>query len=96
MQCPGPNGAAHGFKTRYQAHGSPGNLLDLYGAADIPENRVIWHFLSKFSIPGLRVDPDYSVDQFGTPNPLAMKFASSAAHLSGKETSELGDGHLAG
>jgi len=27
----------HGFLTRDQAHGSPANLLDLYGACDIPE-----------------------------------------------------------
>ncbi|WP_353723008.1 glycosyl hydrolase [Dyadobacter sp. 676] len=73
----------HGFKTRYQAHGSPGNLLDLYEAADIPETESFG--TSRFSIPGLRVDPDYSIEQFGTPNPLAMKFASSAAHLSGKK-----------
>ena len=26
-----------GFQARNQAHGAPGNLLDLYGAADIPE-----------------------------------------------------------
>jgi hypothetical protein len=74
---------AHRFVTRYQAHGSPGNLLDLYEAADIPETESFG--TSRFNIPGLRVDPDYSVDQFGTPNPLAMKFASSAAHLSGKK-----------
>ncbi len=73
----------HGFVTRYQAHGSPGNLLDLYEAADIPETESFG--TSRFNIPGLRVDPDYSIDQFGTPNPLAMKFASSAAHLSGKK-----------
>lgn len=72
-----------GFVTRYQAHGSPGNLLDLYEAADIPETESFG--TSRFSIPGLRVDPDYSIEQFGTPNPLAMKFASSAAHLSGKK-----------
>jgi hypothetical protein len=30
----------HGFITRYQAHGSPGNLLDLYAAADIPETEM--------------------------------------------------------
>ena len=24
-------------KTKYQAHGSPGNLIDLYASADIPE-----------------------------------------------------------
>lgn len=74
---------ANGFVTRYQAHGSPGNLLDLYDAADIPETESFG--TSRFSIPGLRVDPDYSIDQFGTPNPLAMKFASSAANLSGKK-----------
>ncbi len=27
----------HGFITRYEAHGAPGNLLDLYALADIPE-----------------------------------------------------------
>jgi hypothetical protein len=27
-------------KTRYQAHGSPGNLLDLYALADIPETEM--------------------------------------------------------
>lgn len=74
---------AHGFVTRYQAHGSPGNLLDLYESADIPETESFG--TSRFNIPGLRVDPDYSIDQFGTPNPLAMKFASSAANLSGKK-----------
>ncbi len=73
----------HGFVTRYQAHGSPGNLLDLYEAADIPETESFG--TSRFPIPGLRVDPDYSIEQFGTPNPLAMKFASSAAHFSGKK-----------
>lgn len=73
----------HGFLTRYQAHGSPGNLLDLYDTADIPETESFG--TSRFSIPGLRIDPDYSIDQFGTPNPLAMKFASSAANFSGKK-----------
>lgn len=72
-----------GFLTRYQAHGSPGNLLDLYDEADIPETESFG--TSRFAIPGLRIDPDYSIKQFGTPNPLAMKFASSAAHFSGKK-----------
>ncbi len=31
---------AHGFLTRNQAHGSPGNLLDLYADADIPETEM--------------------------------------------------------
>jgi hypothetical protein len=72
-----------GFLTRYQAHGSPGNLLDLYSAAEIPETESFG--TSRFDIPGVRIDPDYSVDQFGTPNQLAMKFASSAANLNGKK-----------
>ncbi|GAB3174016.1 glycosyl hydrolase [Telluribacter humicola] len=73
----------HGFVTRYQAHGSPGNLLDLYEEADIPETEAFG--TSKFPIPGVRIDPDYEVDRFGAPHPLAMKFASSAAHFSGKK-----------
>lgn len=31
---------AHGFITRYQAHGAPGNLLDLYACADVPETEM--------------------------------------------------------
>jgi hypothetical protein len=31
---------ARGAKLREQAHGSPGNLLDLYAAADIPETEI--------------------------------------------------------
>jgi len=31
---------AHGFLTRDQAHGSPGNWLDLYADADIPETEM--------------------------------------------------------
>ena len=73
----------HGYQTRHQAHGSPGNLLDLYALADIPETESFGS--SRFPIPGLRVDENYEVDRFGTPNALAMKFASSAAHLTGKK-----------
>lgn len=31
---------AHGILTRNQAHGSPGNILDLYAASDIPETEI--------------------------------------------------------
>jgi hypothetical protein len=72
----------NGYATRNQAHGSPGNLLDLYALATIPETESFGS--SRFPIPGLRVDEGYEVDNFGTPNPLAMKFASSAANLTGK------------
>ncbi|HEX4351115.1 MAG TPA: glycosyl hydrolase [Verrucomicrobiae bacterium] len=30
----------HGFQTIYQAHGTPGNWLDLYGDADMPETEM--------------------------------------------------------
>lgn len=73
----------NGFLTRYQAHGSPGNLLDLYELADIPETESFGS--SRFPITGLRVDENYEVDRYGTPNPLAMKFASSVANFSGKK-----------
>jgi hypothetical protein len=33
-------GNGQGSRSRNQAHGSPGNLLDLYGAADIPETET--------------------------------------------------------
>ncbi|NJB86452.1 hypothetical protein GGR26_002220 [Lewinella marina] len=73
---------ARGFLTRLQAHGSPGNILDLYGLADIPETESFG--CSTFGIPGLACDPDYSEEQFGRPSTLMMKFASSPAHLMGK------------
>ncbi|HQV33505.1 MAG TPA: glycosyl hydrolase, partial [Calditrichia bacterium] len=50
--------AGRGVMVRNQAHGSPGNVLDLYAASDIPETE------------GTRI--------------LTMKFASSAANVSGK------------
>ncbi len=71
-----------GMKTRLQAHGSPANLLDIYACADIPETESFG--TSQFPIPGLRVDPDFEEERFGKPNPLAMKMASSPAHLAGK------------
>lgn len=72
-----------GLITRNQAHGSPGNLLDLYAASDIPETESFG--ASDFKIPGLRQDSDYREENFGRPSPLTMKFASSAAHIKGSE-----------
>jgi hypothetical protein len=63
-----------------QAHGSPGNLLDLYAAVDIPECETFG--TTYFPVPGLRHD---SVSANGDPpDPVMLKFASSAAHVSGK------------
>lgn len=73
--------ADHSFKTKYQAHGSPGNLIDLYAAADIPECEVFGS--PKFDIPGYRRDT--SEIRRGDSNKMMFKFASSAAHLKGDE-----------
>ncbi len=72
-----------GFITRNQAHGSPGNLLDLYGICDIPETESFGP--GEFNIPGLRKDDKFEKESFWIPEPLAMKFASSAAHTQGKK-----------
>jgi hypothetical protein len=74
---------AQGGIARNQAHGAPGNLLDLYAAADIPETETFHP--SGFDIPGLRRDSAFVAGRaFATrPDPLLFKFASSAAHLSG-------------
>jgi len=70
-----------GSLTRNQAHGSPGNLLDLYATVDIPECETFGS--SHFDIPGLRRD---SADVRNVdPDPVMMKFASSAANVSGKK-----------
>jgi hypothetical protein len=62
-----------------QAHGSPGNLLDMYAAVDIAETETFGS--SHFDIKGLRRDSGdtRNVD----PDPDMMKFASSAAHAAG-------------
>jgi len=75
--------AKHHLQSRYQAHGSPGNILDLYDLATIPETEAFGS--SNFPIPLLRVDPDYDSQSRGRPNPLMIKFASSEAGVSGKK-----------
>ncbi|PPL04387.1 glycosyl hydrolase [Parapedobacter indicus] len=69
-----------GAKTKNQAHGSPANLLDLYATVDIPEMETFGS--SDFPIPGFKsgIKPK-SGDK---PDPVLMKFPSSAAHLMGK------------
>lgn len=72
---------AHGKKalSLNQAHGSPGNLLDLYAGVDIAEAETFGS--SYFRIPGLRRD---SADVRNVdPDPNMLKFASSAAHVMG-------------
>jgi len=68
-----------GLITRNQAHGAPGNWLDLYALADIPETEMFGSgakagLISRFdeNIGGADRDP------------VVSKFASSAAHVAGK------------
>ncbi|MDW7694899.1 glycosyl hydrolase [Flammeovirgaceae bacterium SG7u.111] len=69
-----------GAIARNQAHGSPGNLLDLYAAVDIPETETFGSAF--FPIPNL---PNYTVDRRNIePDMFMMKFASSAANVTGK------------
>ncbi len=70
----------HGSLTRNQAHGSPGNLIDLYATVDIPECEGFG--ISNFGIKGLRKD-SLTVKNFSDLSML--KYASSAAHISGKQ-----------
>lgn len=58
---------SHKSLNRNQAHGSPGNILDLYAASDIPETEIF-----------RTVEP-------GTTDVFVNKFASSAAHVTGKK-----------
>ena len=69
----------HGSKTRNQAHGSPGNLIDLYATVDVPECESFG--ISDFGIKGLRKD-SLTIKNYSDISML--KYASSAAHISGK------------
>lgn len=69
----------HGAKTRNQAHGSPGNLIDLYATVDIPECEGFG--LSDFGIRGLRKD---SLTRPNDSDLSMLKYASSGAHIAGK------------
>ncbi|MDX1932720.1 MAG: glycosyl hydrolase, partial [Capsulimonadales bacterium] len=73
---------AHAFRDgsiRNQAHGSPGPLLDLYAASDIPETEVFGS--ARFSHAGLSplrpALPDFGRQE----ERLVCRMASSAAHV---------------
>lgn len=69
----------HGSRTRNQAHGSPGNLIDLYATVDVPECEGFG--VSDFNIRGLRKD---SLTRPNDSDLSMLKYASSAAHIAGK------------
>jgi hypothetical protein len=66
-----------GSLAREQAHGAPGNLLDLYAAADVPETEIFGS--TPFPIPLYRHLP--SETGADVPPPLVNRMASSAAHV---------------
>ena len=70
---------SHNAQTRNQAHGSPANLLDLYAAVDVPECESFG--ITDFDIPYLRKD---SISKRNDGDPTILKYASSAAHITGK------------
>lgn len=68
-----------GARVRNQSHGSPANIIDLYAAVDIPECESFGQ--TNFNIPGLNQGgPSRPSDA----DPAVLKFASSAAHITGK------------
>lgn len=68
-------------KNTNQAHGSPGNLLDLYAAVDIPESETFGS--TKFEIQGLKRNLE-DINTKEVPDINMLKFASSAANITGK------------
>lgn len=70
--------AERGWLVRNQAHGSPANLLDIYGAADIPETEYLGGEV--IPIPGLRE----GAGPAEPPKSLVWRLASSPAHHQGK------------
>ncbi|MGO4708349.1 glycosyl hydrolase [Chryseobacterium sp. 2TAF14] len=68
-------------KNTNQAHGSPGNLLDLYAAVDIPESETFGS--TPFDISGLKRN-DEDIQKSDIPDINMLKFASSAANITGK------------
>ncbi len=68
-------------KNTNQAHGSPGNLLDLYAAVDIPESETFGS--TQFNISGLRRNKE-DINNKEIPDINMLKFASSAANVTGK------------
>jgi hypothetical protein len=69
-----------GSLAREQAHGAPGNLLDIYAVSDVPETEIFGS--TPFPIPLFRDLPaEIGVN---VPSPLVNRMASSAAHVAGR------------
>ncbi len=69
-----------GALSRNQAHGFPGNIIDIYANVDIPEAETFG--INRVPVPGMKY---YTNDTRNIPpDIMMMKFASSAANLLGK------------
>ncbi|GAC1654698.1 MAG: glycosyl hydrolase [Gemmatimonadaceae bacterium] len=78
----------HGSLMREQAHGSPGNILDLYATADIPETELIGILTAaeraQLALPESERKGLASCGKFCPSDLVFNKFASSAAHVAGR------------
>jgi hypothetical protein len=71
---------SRGALSRNQAHGFPGNILDIYANVDIPEPESFG--INQVPVPGMKY---YTTDTRNVPPDRVMiKFASSAANVLGK------------
>ncbi len=72
-----------GFLVRNQSHGAPANVFDLYATVDIAETEIFGS--TPFPIPGLRRNRDEirTGNEQDLPEPLVVRMASSAAHVTG-------------
>lgn len=71
-----------GMITRNEGHGAPANWLDIYSESDIPETEIFGS--TPFKIPGWQRLPENNSSSVPL-NPLILRFASSAAHVTGKK-----------
>ncbi|MFY7951927.1 MAG: glycosyl hydrolase, partial [Armatimonadaceae bacterium] len=76
--------AAHGIRVRNQAHGSPGNLIDIYAASDIPECELfqgaVLRLVGDEPLGGTKAgDEVQALEEL-----LVCRMASAAAKLTGK------------
>ena len=71
---------SNGALSRNQAHGFPGNILDIYANVDIPEPESFG--INHVAVPGMKY---YTTDTKNVPpDRVMMKFASSASNAMGK------------
>ncbi|MCP4314362.1 MAG: hypothetical protein GY790_24165 [Bacteroidetes bacterium] len=71
---------SQGMQTKYQAHGSPGNLIDLYATANMPECETYGSM--PFDISGYRRETGDIIP--GEADIMMLKFSTSAGHIANR------------